>query len=282
MFKKRIFTLIFVSLLLVNAAKVLAQSEVRRIDFKNFTYEIGDLSGANKMKVTVKNGEFLRDNEDDKLYFYVKSVEYGDVDGDGKEDAIVITVYNTGGTGNFSDGLIFTLKNGKPVVLTGFEGGDRAYGGLVSAKVTDGILIVERNSPGEHGGNCCPEFIETFRYKWNGKKLAQVGQTQSRELYPATRISFKKGASMSVSEVSIPQGEIKRFVVTARGGQILRVTSDAKPAKNIFFRLVRGDGDEKEIINGLSVKLNKNGDYVFELANNSETDLSFSMTVEIN
>jgi hypothetical protein len=243
-FKKQIIAVVF-GLMLLFAATANAQNEIRRVDFKNFTYVLGDLSGENKMKVTVKNGEFFRDKEDDKLYFSVQGVEYGDINGDGNEEAIVWTVYNSGGTGNFSDGFVFTLKNGKPIVLTGFEGGDRAEGGLVSAKVSDGILFVERNSPGEFGGACCPQVIETTRYKWNGKRLAQVGKIESRELYPATRISFKRGSSVSVFDVSIPKGEIKRFVVGARRGQTLRVSSNARPAKSIFYRLVRGDGDEK-------------------------------------
>jgi hypothetical protein len=280
-FKKQVFGIIF-ALSALFIASTNAQSDVRKIDFKNFTYEIGDSSGENKMKITVKNGEFFRNKEDDKFYFSVMSVEYGDINGDAKDEAIITTVYNSGGTGNFSDGWIFTFKNGKPVVLTEFEGGDRAYGGLVSAKVSDGFLIVERNSPGENGGNCCAEFIETTRYKWNGTELVQVGEVKSRELYPATRISFKKGTSMIVFDVSIPKGDIKRFVVQARSGQTLRVSSNAKPSKNIFYRLVRGNGDEKEISGGIIVKLNKNGDYVFELANNSEKDLSISVTVEIN
>jgi hypothetical protein len=268
--------------MLLFAAAVHAQNDIRQVDFKNFTYVIGNLSGENKMKVTVKNGEFFRDKDDDKLYFSVQSVEYGDINSDGNEEAIVITVYNSGGTGNFSDGFVFTLKNGKPVVLTGFEGGDRAEGGLVGAKVSDGILVVERNSPGEFGGACCPQVIETTRYKWNGKRLVQVGKIESRELYPATRISFVKGSSKSIFEANIPKGEIKRFVVGARSGQTLRVSSNAKPAKSVFYRLVRGDGDEKEIDGGMTVRLNKNGDYVFELSNTSDVDLSVSVSVEIN
>ena len=280
MFKKQISVVVFV-LMLLSVATVKAQNDIRKVDFKNFTYVLGDLSGENKMKVTVKNGEFFRDREDDKLYFSVQSVEYGDINGDGKDEAIVTTVYNSGGTGNFSDGFVFTLKNGKPIVLTGFEGGDRADGGLVSAKVSNGILVVERNSPGEFGGACCPEFVETSRYKWNGKQLAQIGKTDRRELYPAKRISFVKGSSMSVFEVNIPRGEIKRFVVGTRSGQTLRVSSNAKPAKNISYRLVRGDGEEKEIPNGMTFKLSSNGDNVLELSNNTEEDLSISVTVEI-
>ena len=68
MFKKQIFVVVFM-LMLLFVATVTAQSDIRKVDFKNFTYVIGNLSGENKMKVTVKNGEFFRDKEDDKLYF---------------------------------------------------------------------------------------------------------------------------------------------------------------------------------------------------------------------
>lgn len=259
-----------------------AQSDIRKVDFKNFTYEVFDLSGENKTKITVKNGEFLRDEEDDKYFFNVMDVVYGDIDGDKKEEAIVTTIVNTGGTGNFSSGQIYTMKNGKPVVLTEFEGGDRAYGGLVGVKVADGILSVERYSPGENGGACCAELIETTRYKWNGKELVQTGETESREIYPASRIAFEKGASSSVFKLKLPNTEVKRFKIGARKGQILTVTTDAKPASDVSFRLVSGDGEETETGGRLVVKLNASGDYVFEISNFSEKDLNVSVTVKIN
>jgi len=32
--------------------------DVKKVDFKNFTYEMGDLSGEGKMKITVKTVNF--------------------------------------------------------------------------------------------------------------------------------------------------------------------------------------------------------------------------------
>lgn len=281
MFDKKNILIAFVFALLFGVS-VKAQSDIRKIDFNNFTYEMNDFEGENKIKITVKNGEYFRDQEDDKLYFKVMSVNYGDLDGDKKDEAVVITVFNSGGTGNFTNGLVFTIRNNKPVVLTEFEGGDRADGGLVSAKIVNNLLVVERNSPGENGGACCPEFIETTRYKWNEAELAPSGETESRELYPAARISFNKKTSSSIFTLKIANGEIKRFVVEARKGQTLQVLSNAKPASDISYRLVRGDGVEKEISGGLAVKLNENGDYIFEISNFSEKDLTVSVTVKIN
>lgn len=280
MFGKKIsFSILACLLFFVGSAQ--AQNDIRKVDFKNFTYET-DNAIEEKTRVTVKNGEFYSKKEDESLYFEVSGVEYGDLTGDGRDEAIIRILYNTGGSGNFTSGFVYTMKNGKPVVLTEFEGGDRAYGGIVSAKVIDGQLVVERNAAGENGGSCCPEFIETTRYKWDGKELVQVGEAASRELYPAKRVSFEKGSSMSVFSLKIPGGEIRRYLVGARKGQTLIVSTNAKPAKNVSYRLVRGNGLDKEMPNGMTVKLSENGDYVFELSNNTEKDLTVSVKVEIN
>lgn len=276
------FCLVFFVLFLFVASAVAQKSDIRKIDFQNFTYEMSDLSGEGKMTVTVKDGKFLREDVDDRLYFEVTNVAYGDLNADGINEAIVTTIFNSGGTGNFSNGFVFTMDKNKPVVLTEFEGGDRADGGLVSAKVVGGLLVVERNSAGEFGGACCPEFVETTRYKLNGATLAEVGKTESRELYQAARIAFTKGTSMSKFAVKIPNGEIKRYVVGAKKGQRLVVSTNVKPAADVSYRLVRGDGVEEQSADGIIVKLNQNGDYVFELSNSSEKDLNILVKVEIN
>lgn len=259
-----------------------AQTDIRKIDFKNFIYEVPSLDGERTEKIKVTNGSFSRNEEEDKFFYEITAVDYGDLDGDGRDEAVVRTLLNTGGTGNFSNGMIFTLKNGKPALLTSFEGGDRAYGGLISAIVSNGILTVERNAPGETGVACCAEFIETSRYKWNGARLLQFGKTESREIYPSERISFKKGSTMSIFRVRLEKHDRKRFVVGARKGQTLLVSSGIEPANSLSYDLRKGDGAVETTESGMIVKLNANGDYVVEIANNTDRDLEFSVTIEIN
>lgn len=254
-----------------------AQSDIRKVDFANFTYNVEIFE--TKEKLTVKDGEYSRDKEDDKLFFSAKVAGYGDLDGDGKEEAIVITVMNTGGTGNFTNGLVFTMRGGKPVVLTEFEGGDRAYGGLVDASIKNKVLTVARYDVGESGGACCPEFIVTSHYNWNGSELSSAGKEERRELYPLTRISFQKGSSLSIIPLKIEKYDRKRFVVGARKGQTLLVSS---AAKGISYNLFTGEGDVENTDNGMIVKLKETGDFVFEVVNDNENDMSFSITVEIN
>lgn len=268
---------ILLSLVCVTSLSTLAQSDIRKVDFKNFTYDVQIFE--TKEKLTVKDGSFDRNKDDDKLYFSASVDSYGDLDGDGKEEAVVLTIMNTGGTGNFSSGIIFTIKGGKPVVMTEFEGGDRAYGGLVSARILNQKLIVEQYDVGEAGGACCPEFIVTTTLSWNGKELAAVGEPQRREMYPLNRVQFEKGKSMAIIPVKLEKYDRKRFVVGARKGQTLIVST---AAKGISFNLFKGEGDVENTENRMTVKLNENGDFVFEVENNNENDAEFSITVEIN
>jgi hypothetical protein len=277
---KKIFVLF--GLMFAFAFSANAQSDIRKVDFRNFTYEIESLDGEAKEKVTVEDGHYSRDTEDEKYYFSVEDVVYGDLDGDGKEEAAVGIIVNTGGTGQFSSGLIYTMRGGKATLLTTFEGGDRAYGGIVGAKIVNQTLIVERNAPGEFGAACCAEFIETTRYKWNGAKLVQVGETTSVELYPAERVAFKKGTSMSIIKVKLDKYDRKRFIVGARKGQTLFVSSGIEPSNSLSYDLRRGDGDVKTTENGMIVKLKANGDYVVEISNSTDKVLDFSITIQID
>jgi hypothetical protein len=272
---KKLFILLSLAIAFVVSTN--AQSDIRKVDFKNFTYDVQIFETKEKLKV--KDGSFDRNTEDDKLYFSIEVESYGDLDGDGKEEAVVTSIMNTGGTGNFSSGMIWTMKGGKPVILTEFEGGDRAYGGLVSVKIINKELIVVRNDVGEAGGACCPEFHITSKYKWNGKELVQVGEDVRREIYPLNRVSFKKGKSFSIIPLKIEKYDRKRFVIRARKGQTLFVSSSAK---GISYNLFNGKGDVENTDNGMVVKLKVTGDFVFEVSNDTGKDLEFSVTVEIN
>ena len=107
------------------------------------------------------------------MYFMISKIAYGTLIGDSNEIAIVVTVCNTGGTGDFSDGFIFGMVNGKPKVLAMIDGGDRANGGIHSATVDHGLVRVERF--GTNDGACCPEWLEIRNYKLLNGKLVEVG-----------------------------------------------------------------------------------------------------------
>lgn len=263
-------------------------NEIRKIDFKNFTYQPYCVGEENEPEdVTVKNGEFSEEKKVDdfveRFYFNIFSVVYGDVNGDKKEDAVILSVCNTGGTGNFTEGFVYELKNGKPSLLTRIPGGDRAYGGLREARVENGLLVIESNDVGEMGGACCPEFIITTKYRVRDDKLEQSGAETRREIYPAKRVAFAKRTSKTTETVILTEDDdIKRFVVGARAGQILTVTAEpSDKSKNIEVMLFTGEADTNETDNKLTAKLKRNGDYIIQIRGFTEKRMSVAVSIEI-
>lgn len=270
------------------AAEMLLSDEIRKVDFKNFTYQPYCVGSEDQTEsVTVKNGEFSEEKKVDdfteRFYFNIFSVVYGDVNGDKKEDAVILSVCNTGGTGNFTEGFIYEMKNGKPALLTRIPGGDRAYGGLREAKIENNLIIIESNDVGEMGGACCPEFIVTSKYRVKGSKLEPSGAESRREIYPAKRVEFAKGTSKATETVKLTEDDdIKRFVVGARAGQTLTVTAaPSDKSKTIEVTVFKGEADTTETDNKLTAKLKNNGDYIIQIRGFTEKEMSVSVSIEI-
>ena len=257
-----------------------AQADIHKVDFKNFTYSAMCV-GDKPQRITVRNGEFSKETPMegfvDHFYFSVMDVAYGDINMDGKDDAVVLTVCNTGGTGNFSEGFVYTIRDGKPVIAVRIPGGDRAYGGLRSATIADGVLTVDSNDVGEQGGACCPEYAVTRQYKLAAGKLVPFGSAKRRELYPKQRLTFARGASSTTFTVRIDQSDMKRYTVGARAGQSMSVSVNTDKAS---VRLI-DDALVTEGENSFTAKLPKNGDYTFEVQNIAETAIDVVVTVKI-
>jgi hypothetical protein len=156
---------------------------IRRIDFKNFVY---DADGEN-VRVRRGRGSYSGQAEGDFSYSVERvQVSYGDLTGDGREEAAVTLYYTGGGTGAFSKGFVFTMRRGRLALLAPFEGGDRAAGGIREAAVEGGLLRVRRNEPERMNdvpvGLCCPVSVITTRYRWDGRGLVRVGEPEKVEV----------------------------------------------------------------------------------------------------
>ena len=155
---------------------------IRQIDFKNFTYPNTDCGPA----VTVKDGTYTQDADpDDRVYFDVRDVVFGDLTGDGVDDAVVVTNCNTGGTGQFSAVTVWVLRDGKPAALETVASGDRADGGIAGVRIEHGALVIQQYAASEGGGACCPGFVNTTSYRWSGQKFLAAG--------PSTRAPVNDG-----------------------------------------------------------------------------------------
>jgi hypothetical protein len=154
------------------AVGVASGADIRSVDFKNGLYRP---SCRGRKPVVVKDGVFQR--EDERFGFRVLSVQYGDVTGDGKEDAVVLTACRLGGTGNPTEGFIFVMKSDKASQVARVPEGDRALGGIEKLEIEGGMLKVTRK---QGQAACCAERLETTTYKLEGARLVQVGDVVVR------------------------------------------------------------------------------------------------------
>ncbi|HBF12068.1 MAG TPA: hypothetical protein DDW49_01550 [Deltaproteobacteria bacterium] len=157
---------------------------IRKVDFRNFTY--GEVCTAGEKNISVKNGIYFKDPPDDpeKIHFVdfeIIKIVYGDITRDGLEDAVIVTFCNTGGTGQFTNGLLYTLDKGQPKFAGELGVGDRANGGLYDVSFENGILLVERFGQ-ENSGACCAEYIWTEQLKWEKGKPASLTPIIKRPL----------------------------------------------------------------------------------------------------
>ena len=268
----------------LSSTAIIAQADIRNVDFKNFTYD-PSCAGETTTKVRVKNGEYSKETHQngytDRFYFNVLAVEYGDVTGDGKDEAVILTNCNTGGTGQFSEGFVYTLKGGRASLVGRVPGGDRADGGLRSIRVDGGLLVVEFNDPDKAAGACCPEGIVIQKYHIGPSgKLSEAGAAIKRELYPRERIAFARGTTGKTWSVTIQPDDRKRFVLGARVGQTLSAAFTG--AGDVDLRLLEDDNAEvTQASHKFDAVLKKNGDYTVELSNYTKKPVTVTLTVRI-
>ena len=166
-------------LVLLFSVGVFAQKvdSIRAIDFSNFTYPA-------YQQFTLKNGKFGVMEDGMTLW----KVVYGDVTGDGVEEAIVILNMDLAGSALMHRVYIYTLKNRLPKLILAFTSGDRAWGGLRKIYAKNGGLLVELFGKGtrfnkdligtDDTGLCCPKsFTRTF-YQWHRGRFRQKGEVR--------------------------------------------------------------------------------------------------------
>lgn len=275
---KHVFSVVVALLFVV--APTFAQNNIRKFDFQNFTYE-PSCAGEDVTKVTVSSGEFSEEKKVDeyteRFFFKVFNIIYGDLNGDKAEEAVILSVCNTGGTGNFTEGFVYSMKRGKPTLVARIPGGDRADGGLRKAWIESGLLVLESNDSEQARGACCPGGTITQKVRLSAGKLLNVGRPIVRDLFPPQRVTFAKGASGATIKLTIPATEGKRLIVGARGGQTLSVSIDTDKAAVDLDE----DADITNNPGGFDAVLPKSGDYTIRVISYEDSPLVVTVNIKI-
>ncbi|MDQ3817448.1 MAG: hypothetical protein M3362_07130 [Acidobacteriota bacterium] len=185
MFLRRVAILPFIALLFwsVSFAQETAKqareanyvSDIRQVDFRNFTYK-RDESAKEAETVELLNGRHTRS---DGAWTSFMRVAYGDLTGDGSDEAVVLLRgQNTRISRTLDEVFIFTLKDGKLSEIAHFEGGRRGdYILSVESlgsnfKVEGETLILDQAVLRE--GEYVPTRYYTVKYRWNGTRMVET------------------------------------------------------------------------------------------------------------
>jgi hypothetical protein len=147
---------------------------IRQVDFNNVAFpKYPEYTDRGRKYLTLKPGDGGP-----------AMLNYGDVTGDGVEEALMMLGIESHGSAIPEIVYIFGLENGKQKVLWSFETGDRADGGFRNAYADHGDLVVElfgndriigSNLYRGEEGLCCPSSFTRARYGWNGTKFRLKG-----------------------------------------------------------------------------------------------------------
>jgi len=265
---------------LSGSAQSSSANDIHRVDFRNFSYRPVCLNWQEAHEtVRVKDGSFSRKNPDDPVTFEVTDVVYGDLTGDGIDEAVVLATCNTGGSGWFDEAFIYAMKSSKPVMLLRVPGGDRAAGGIRAVRIESRLLLVERLGSIQESA-VGAEFIDTTSYRLNGSKLRQVGRSVRRTLRgerKAKRIEFGRGETSAVLTGNTSSADF--YVLRAVGNHTMTVGITSKQ-RNARFELVVDDFTMAYRKTEWSGKIEGRADYyIVVVSQGGSTDYTLEVTV---
>jgi len=168
-----------------------ASISIHTIDFANFKYPYTSglrLPSDSRRTFKLHNGTFHETKRAVGMNF--GHAFYGDVTGDGIEEAFVYLEVHTSGSATPGCIYIYRMANGRPQLLWAFDSGDRQYGGLrqVYADHTDLVVelygkgkIIGRDLFADDGTSALtpfPYIITRARYRWHGGRFRRVGRPE--------------------------------------------------------------------------------------------------------
>lgn len=182
-------------------------SPLGEFDFKNFSYPLPmGWQNPDRSDATLTNGRLAPVSADTDIGMdpdelaerharrrigmsYV-TTKYLDVNGDGRDEAIVILKVETTGSAIPQLVYVYEWKDGKPELIWDFRTGDRADGGLKDIRLENGDTVVElygqdrfilgetetAKITGDEEQLCCPTNFTRSTYKWNGSHFQMSGK----------------------------------------------------------------------------------------------------------
>jgi len=144
---------------------------IQQVDFKNYTLTL------NGKAYKLIDG-FYAETLGPDLQWALEMADgpyFGDLTGDKKEEVAFILRYGNIGAPKTAEARVYTLQNGRLVLLETFAVAEEVSCELDHyMKIEDGTISLERIYA--NGGRC--DHNEITQYRWNGTRFMPVGNTK--------------------------------------------------------------------------------------------------------
>ncbi|HEV2801747.1 MAG TPA: hypothetical protein VGW12_14830 [Pyrinomonadaceae bacterium] len=142
------------------------------IDFENYTHVL------NGQRYKLIGGYYARDTAPNVQWELgmVDGPYYGDLTGDGKNEAVVVLSYGVVEGPHTIEARVYTLQKGAPVILATFPIADSIACELDHYMDLDnGMVRIERIN-GQATSGC--DHNEITEYRWNGTRFMPIGEVK--------------------------------------------------------------------------------------------------------
>jgi len=128
-------------------------------------------------KITFKDGAYDREANDSlgQSYVHIGLVDlftFGDLNGDGSEDAVTFLASNFGGLGIFLSLEVLLNNNGSPSHVASYPIGDRV--GIDSVQIVQGLIDLHIITQRPDDPMCCPTLHVSRKLRLQNGKLIEL------------------------------------------------------------------------------------------------------------
>jgi hypothetical protein len=181
-------------------------------------------------RLPLQNGQFDMNQEDPpaKVFSRLSTTAFGDLNGDGAEDAVAVLATNTGGTGTFFDLIALLNQNGAPLQIATTSFGDRQF--VKGLRIENGLIILDYMTQGPQDGACCPSQHNLRTYILEGGRLSltseQILESEAAQATPVPNhiiIDYPQGSEQILGKTVGIRGRVSQ--TPASGALTYHLTS---------------------------------------------------------
>lgn len=153
---------------------------IASVDFADFTYApdtCGDDTERDPFVVTDGRASTASGTN---LSVDVDATAYGDLTGDGADEAVVLVSCNAGGNGSWVVALVYGVDGeGDPERLDILDAADRDDRVITGASISDGEIVTDEVIFVDDDPRCCPSGAGSTIWAWDGSRFVVMNATEA-------------------------------------------------------------------------------------------------------